>query len=101
MLYGHHLGLKGNIKKLFNSINPKALKLDRQVLEVKQAIIKNNACKPKGVYQFFKVTLDGNSVFRHENYEQYDVAIIKLYDRVLTQDEVQRNFSAHRGRFSI
>ena len=45
--------------------------------------------------------LAGGRYVNSQNYEQYDVAIIKLYDRVLTQDEVQRNFTAHRGRFSI
>ena len=45
--------------------------------------------------------LAGGRYINSQNYEQYDVAIIKLYNRVLTQDEVQRNFTAHRGRFSI
>ena len=45
--------------------------------------------------------LAGGRYVNSQNYEQYDVAIIKLYNRVLTQDEVQRNFTAHRGRFSI
>ena len=36
MLYGHHLGLKGNIKKLFANNDAKALKLDRQIQEVRQ-----------------------------------------------------------------
>ena len=45
--------------------------------------------------------LAGGRYINSQNYRQYDVAIIKLYDRVLTQDEVQRNFTAHRGRFSI
>ena len=45
--------------------------------------------------------LAGGRYANSQNYEQHDVAIIKLYNRVLTQDEVQRNFTAHRGRFSI
>ena len=45
--------------------------------------------------------LAGGRYVNSQNYEQYDVAIVKLYNRVLTQDEVQRNFTAHRGRFSI
>ncbi len=45
--------------------------------------------------------LAGGRYVNSQSYRQYDVAIIKLYDRVLTQDEVQRNFTAHRGRFSI
>ena len=45
--------------------------------------------------------LAGGRYVNSQSYRQHDVAIIKLYDRVLTQDEVQRNFTAHRGRFSI
>ena len=45
--------------------------------------------------------LAGGRYVNSQNYEQHDVAIVKLYNRVLTQDEVQRNFTAHRGRFSI
>ena len=45
--------------------------------------------------------LAGGRYINSQSYRQHDVAIIKLYDRVLTQDEVQRNFTAHRGRFSI
>ena len=62
MLYGHHLGLKGNIKKLFETNDPKALKLDRQIQEIKQKIITNNRCTPKGIYQFFKVRKDNNTM---------------------------------------
>ncbi len=58
MLYGHHLGLKGNMKKLFETQDPKAVKLDRQIHEVKALINENNACNPKGVYQFFNVKRD-------------------------------------------
>jgi hypothetical protein len=30
-----------------------------------------------------------------------DVALVKIYNRELTQDEVTQNFNAHRGRFNI
>ena len=45
--------------------------------------------------------LSGGRYINSQAYYAFDIAIIKLYDRVLTQDEVQRNFTAHRGRFSI
>ena len=45
--------------------------------------------------------LSGGRYINSQAYHAFDIAIIKLYDRVLTQDEVQRNFTAHRGRFSI
>lgn len=62
MLYGHHLGLKGNMKKLFETKDPKAMKLDRQILEVKNDLLEKNICKPKGLYQFFKVKRDENTM---------------------------------------
>ena len=55
MLYGHHLGLKGNARKLVENEDPKAMKLHRQIMEVKQNIIDKDMCRPKGMYQFFKV----------------------------------------------
>ena len=61
MLYGHHLGLKGNARKLLAEQNPKAMKLDAQIQEVKQDLIKKGLCKPKGVTQFFKAKRDPQS----------------------------------------
>ena len=61
-----------------------------------------NSFSPTTSYNQNQVdNLAGGRYVNSQNYEQYDVAIIKLYNRVLTQDEVQRNFTAHRGRFSI
>ncbi len=62
MLYGHHLGLKGNMKKLFEEENPKAMKLDQQVQDVRALIRSHDACHLKGTYQFFKVKADGNDM---------------------------------------
>ena len=31
----------------------------------------------------------------------YDAALIKVYNRELTQAEVTQNFNAHKGRFNI
>ena len=62
MLYGHHLGLKGNMKKLFADKDPKALKLDKKIQEVRRALVDENVCQPKGVYQFFKLQRDGDSM---------------------------------------
>jgi len=45
--------------------------------------------------------LAGGRYVNSQAYHETDVAIIKLYDRVLSQDEVASNFNAHRGRFGI
>ena len=60
MLYGHHLGLKGNVKKQLENEEKKAMKLYRQVIEVRDAIIEKDLLKAKGMYQFFKAKVDGN-----------------------------------------
>ena len=52
--------LKGNIKNVFGKY-PKALKLDQQILDVKLNIIKNR-CQPIGMYQFFKVRRESNTM---------------------------------------
>lgn len=62
MLYGHHLGLKGNLKKMFDNEDPKAMKLDAQVQEVRAMINDAGACKPRAVYQFFKTRKDGDTM---------------------------------------
>ena len=62
MLYGHHLGLKGNMKKLFENEDPKAMKLDKKVQAVRRQIIDSGCCEPKGVYQFFKVRRDNETM---------------------------------------
>ena len=58
MLYGHHLGLKGNARKLLDEKNPKAMKLDAQIQDIKAQLIAKKVCKPKGMAQFFKVKRD-------------------------------------------
>ena len=45
--------------------------------------------------------LAGGRYVNSQNYEAYDVAIIKLYNRALSEEEVKGNFNAHRGRFGI
>ena len=60
MLYGRHLGYKGNFEKALAEREPKALELYHQVEEVKQEA----ACfmKVRAVWQFFEAERDGNSI---------------------------------------
>ncbi len=62
MLYGKNLGLKGSIKRLLEKGDDKALKLKATVDQIKQKILDENLFKPKGLYQFFKVKPEGNSI---------------------------------------
>jgi 5-methyltetrahydrofolate--homocysteine methyltransferase len=60
MLYGRHLGFKGNFEKLLAARDPKALELFHNVEEVKHESA--SWMKVRTVWQFFEAERDGNSV---------------------------------------
>jgi len=60
MLYGRHLGYKGNFEKDLNQQNPKALDLFHQVEALKQQAL--GYMKAKAVWRFFEAERDGNDV---------------------------------------
>ena len=60
MLYGRHLGFKGNFEKLLAERDAKALKLFHDVEQVKAAA--GHFLKVKAVWQFFEAERDGNSI---------------------------------------
>ncbi len=60
MLFGRHLGYKGNFEKGLAEHDPKALELYRNVEEVKQDAAR--FMKVKAVWQFFEAERDGNSI---------------------------------------
>ncbi len=66
MLYGRHLGFKGNFEKLLAERDPKALDLFHQVEEVKHWA--HDFLKVRAVWQFFEVERHGNSIhlFPHQ-----------------------------------
>ena len=60
MLFGRHLGFKGNFEKLLAERDPKALELFNQVEEVKRQAAE--FMKIRAVWQFFEAERDGNSI---------------------------------------
>jgi 5-methyltetrahydrofolate--homocysteine methyltransferase len=60
MLYGRHLGFKGNFEKLLADRDAKALKLFHEVEEVKAEAAR--FMKAKAVWQFFEAERDGNDI---------------------------------------
>jgi 5-methyltetrahydrofolate--homocysteine methyltransferase len=64
MLYGRHLGFKGNFEKRLAERDEKALELFHQVEEVKQDAAK--FMKARAVWQFFEAERDGNSIHLFE-----------------------------------
>ncbi|RAP31594.1 methionine synthase [Candidatus Marinamargulisbacteria bacterium SCGC AG-343-D04] len=73
MLYGHHLGLKGNARKLLENEDAKAMKLHKKILDVKEKIIELDVCRPKGMYQFFKVRKDKETMIILSEDEQQEL----------------------------
>ncbi|HVO98949.1 MAG TPA: methionine synthase [Bryobacteraceae bacterium] len=64
MLYGRHLGFKGNFEKLLADRDPKALELFNDVEQVKAEAEK--FFKVRAVWQFFEAERDGNSIHLFE-----------------------------------
>lgn len=60
MLLGHHLGLKGNVKKLLREGDKKAHELNDLIDELLQE--GQSWLKPKAVYQFFPAQSDGQNI---------------------------------------
>ncbi len=60
MLYGRHLGFKGNFEKLLADRDPKALALFHNVEEVKRDAA--TFMKPRAVWQFFEVEREENTI---------------------------------------
>lgn len=63
MLIGHHLGLKGNLQKLLEEKDEKAIKINAMVDELISEAKEKNWIEPKAVYQFFPAQSDGDKVF--------------------------------------
>jgi 5-methyltetrahydrofolate--homocysteine methyltransferase len=60
MLYGRHLGYKGNFEKALAEREPKALELFHAIEEVKRDAA--GILHPMAVWQFFEAERDGNSI---------------------------------------
>jgi 5-methyltetrahydrofolate--homocysteine methyltransferase len=60
MLYGRHLGYKGNFEQALLEREPRALELFHQVEGLKQEVAR--FMKVKAVWQFFEAERDGNSI---------------------------------------
>jgi 5-methyltetrahydrofolate--homocysteine methyltransferase len=64
MLYGRHLGFKGNFEKLLDERDPKALALFNDVEEVKRDALE--WMKARAVWRFYPVERDGNAIHLFE-----------------------------------
>jgi 5-methyltetrahydrofolate--homocysteine methyltransferase len=64
MLYGRHLGFKGNFEQLLRERDPKALELFNDVEKAKE--VAGTFMKIRAVWQFFEAERDGNTIHLFE-----------------------------------
>ena len=60
MLYGKHLGLRGNLDQLLRDKNPKAVELTRRVVALQDEILEKKLITAKAVYKFFAADSAGD-----------------------------------------
>ena len=80
MLYGKHLGLKGNLETLLTQGNEKAVELHRQVEAVKDEVIAKKLLHAQAVYQFFPAQAEGDGLRLHHANGK-DIAATFLFPR--------------------
>ncbi|TRY37265.1 methionine synthase [Geobacillus sp. LEMMJ02] len=66
MVLGHHLGLKGKVKRLLEEKDEKALALKAVVDELVAKAKEHGWIQPAGVYRFFPAQSDGNRVYIYD-----------------------------------
>ncbi|KJE25847.1 methionine synthase [Geobacillus kaustophilus] len=66
MVLGHHLGLKGKVKRLLEEKDEKALALKAVVDELIAEAKDHHWIQPAGVYRFFPAQSDGNRVYIYD-----------------------------------
>ncbi len=66
MLYGNHLGLKGNIDRLLKEGDEKAQKLYQSVEAMKAEILKSEYLSAQGIYQYFPCQAKGNDLLIYD-----------------------------------
>ena len=80
MLYGKHLGLKGNLEVLLEQGNEKAVELHQQVATVMDEVVAKNLLRVQALYQFFPAQADGEALrLYHANGK--DIAETFLFPR--------------------
>ena len=80
MLYGKHLGLKGNLETLLTQGNEKAVELHRQVEAVMDEVIAKKLLRAQAVYQFFPAKAESDSL-RLYRANGKDIAATLLFPR--------------------
>ena len=62
MLYGKHMGLRGNVQKLFEQGDPKAIEIKERVDTLFREVVEQQSVRAHGVYRYFPAQADGNTI---------------------------------------
>jgi len=62
MLYGKHMGLRGNVLKLFEKGDPKAIEIKERVDTLFHEVVEQRLVRAHGVYRYFPAQADGNTI---------------------------------------
>jgi 5-methyltetrahydrofolate--homocysteine methyltransferase len=66
MLYGKHLGLRGQLQKLLLNQDEKAVALHEKVTSLQEEIIKERYMRARGVWRFYAAQSEGERIFLYE-----------------------------------
>jgi 5-methyltetrahydrofolate--homocysteine methyltransferase len=66
MLYGKHMGLRGNVQKLFAQKDPKAIATKEQVDTLFQEVVAEQLVQAHGVCRYFPAQADGNTLVLYD-----------------------------------
>jgi 5-methyltetrahydrofolate--homocysteine methyltransferase len=66
MLYGKHMGLRGNVQKLFAQGDPKAIATKEQVDTLFQEVVAEHLVQAHGVCRYFPAQADGNTLVLYD-----------------------------------
>ncbi len=73
MLLGKHLGLRGNVDRMLESGDAKAVELNKQVREMQDEIIEKRILTPRAVYQFFPAKPQNDTILFYDSSRQKEL----------------------------
>ncbi len=66
MLFGKHLGLRGNVQKLFAQGDAKALEIKAHVDALYREVVQDGLLHANGVYRYFPAQAEGNTILLYD-----------------------------------
>jgi 5-methyltetrahydrofolate--homocysteine methyltransferase len=66
MLYGKHMGLRGNVRKLFARGDPKAIEIKERVDSLFRELVATGSVCAHGVYRYFPAQAEGDSILIYD-----------------------------------